>query len=179
MAFQSFKHLFFGLEPVIDFRARLIAALDIEFVGTTADEFFERKRLDRGFPCFRRCRLGSPPANKITQPMPGRKGAPIQCWTSRGEALTGAISKRLRWFRFLFNLALDFWAEDRLAAVLAELSHHVRFDRVIGSAMSAMEHGHISCSSAATVSPRMPARYSTPRRRVSYQSTMAFLAWLP
>jgi hypothetical protein len=42
----------------MEFRARLIAALDIEFVSATLDAFFERKRLDRGFHCFRRCRHG-------------------------------------------------------------------------------------------------------------------------
>ena len=58
MAFQSLQHLLFGLEPIIEFRARLIAALDVEFVSATLNLFFERKRLDRGFPCFRRCRHG-------------------------------------------------------------------------------------------------------------------------
>jgi hypothetical protein len=55
MAFLSLKNLLFGLEPIIEFRARLIAALDIQFVSATLDAFFERKRLDRGFPCFRGC----------------------------------------------------------------------------------------------------------------------------
>jgi hypothetical protein len=48
------KHFFFGLEPVVDFRARLITSLDVEFVGSSPDSFFERKRLDQGFLCTRR-----------------------------------------------------------------------------------------------------------------------------
>jgi len=40
------KHLFFGLEPVVEFRARLIPSLDVEFVGSSPDSFLEWKRLD-------------------------------------------------------------------------------------------------------------------------------------
>ena len=56
--FVSVKRLFFGLEPVIGFGAGLIAVLDIEFVSATADAFFERKLLDRGFLCSNGCRNG-------------------------------------------------------------------------------------------------------------------------
>jgi hypothetical protein len=56
--FLSLKHFFFGLEPVIELGARLIAALDIEFVSATADAFFERRRLDR----FAVAGMRSPPA---------------------------------------------------------------------------------------------------------------------
>ena len=52
------KHLFFGLEPVVEFRARLITSLDVEFVGSSPDSFFVRKRLDRGFVGTRRGRHG-------------------------------------------------------------------------------------------------------------------------
>jgi hypothetical protein len=45
----------FGLEPVVKLRARLIAALDVEFVGAVADLFFEWKRFDRGFLCACGC----------------------------------------------------------------------------------------------------------------------------
>ena len=41
----------FGLEPVIEFRAGLIASLDVEFVRSMADAFFEGERLDRAFLC--------------------------------------------------------------------------------------------------------------------------------
>jgi hypothetical protein len=58
MAFQSFKHLFFGLEPIIECGARLIAALDVKFVRATADQFFKRNRIGRGFRCFSRCGHG-------------------------------------------------------------------------------------------------------------------------
>jgi hypothetical protein len=47
--FLCVRRLFFGLEPVIDFGVRLIAALNIKFVSATADAFFKRKLLDRGF----------------------------------------------------------------------------------------------------------------------------------
>jgi hypothetical protein len=34
-------NLLFGLEPVVEFRAGLIAFSDIEFVGAAPDSFFE------------------------------------------------------------------------------------------------------------------------------------------
>jgi hypothetical protein len=51
LLFLRLKRLFFGLEPVIDFGARLIAALYIEFVSAAANAFIERKLLDHGFLC--------------------------------------------------------------------------------------------------------------------------------
>jgi hypothetical protein len=44
MVARAVKHLFFGLEPVIEFGARVIAALDIELVGATADAFLTFQR---------------------------------------------------------------------------------------------------------------------------------------
>src|SRR5438094_211435 len=35
-------HLFFGLEPVVEFRARLITSLDVEFVGSSVGLFLKR-----------------------------------------------------------------------------------------------------------------------------------------
>ena len=40
--------LLFSLEPVVDFRAGLIAALDVEFMRSAADTLFEWKCLARG-----------------------------------------------------------------------------------------------------------------------------------
>jgi hypothetical protein len=54
--FLSVEHLFFGVEPVIELGARLIAARDIELVSAAANAFFETKRRDRGFPCACGCR---------------------------------------------------------------------------------------------------------------------------
>ena len=56
--FGRAQNLFFGLKPIIEFGARLIAVLDIEFVSATLDTFFERKRLDRAFLCLRRWGYG-------------------------------------------------------------------------------------------------------------------------
>jgi hypothetical protein len=54
--FGSAQNLFFGLKPIIEFGARLIAAFDIEFLSATADAFFERKHVARSFLC--RCGCG-------------------------------------------------------------------------------------------------------------------------
>ena len=35
------KHLLFGLEPVVEFRARLITSLDVQFVGSSLDSFLK------------------------------------------------------------------------------------------------------------------------------------------
>ena len=48
-------HLFFGLGPVAEFRTRLTTSLDVEFVGTSVDSFFERKCFDRGLLFARWC----------------------------------------------------------------------------------------------------------------------------
>ncbi len=47
--FLGSVNLLFGLEPVVEFRTRLTTSLDMEFVGSAPDSFFERKRLDRRF----------------------------------------------------------------------------------------------------------------------------------
>jgi hypothetical protein len=41
-------NLLFGLEPVVEFRAGLIAFSDIAFVGSSPYAFVTRKRLERG-----------------------------------------------------------------------------------------------------------------------------------
>jgi hypothetical protein len=38
--FLGLEQLFFGLKPIIEFGARLIAVLDIQFVSATADALF-------------------------------------------------------------------------------------------------------------------------------------------
>src|SRR5260370_38588130 len=43
----SAKDFLFGLEPVVEFQARLPASPEEEFVGPSPDLFFEGKRLDR------------------------------------------------------------------------------------------------------------------------------------
>src|SRR5437870_9285213 len=45
------KNLFFGLQPVIQFRTGLIAPQDVELISSPANAFFDRQRLDRGFLC--------------------------------------------------------------------------------------------------------------------------------
>jgi len=45
--FLGSANLLFGLEPVVEFRAGLIALLNVEFIGSSSYSFFERKRLDR------------------------------------------------------------------------------------------------------------------------------------
>ncbi len=40
-------NLLFGLEPIVEIRAGLIASLNVEFIGSTPDSLFKRKRLDR------------------------------------------------------------------------------------------------------------------------------------
>ena len=40
-------NLLFGLEPIVELRAGLIAALDVEFVGPAPDAFLKWQRLDR------------------------------------------------------------------------------------------------------------------------------------
>jgi len=77
--------------------------------------------------------------------------------TRDAENVASAISKRLRWFRSPLNLALEFRAVDRLAAVLTELSGHVRGDGVISSAMSAMKDSHLSSGAVGgQLSDRIP-----------------------
>ena len=49
--FLGSANLLFGLEPVIEFRAGLIASLNVEFIGSSSDSLFERKRLNRGHSC--------------------------------------------------------------------------------------------------------------------------------
>src|SRR5713226_2067498 len=66
--FPSPKNLLFGLEPIVQLRARLITSLDVEFVGSPLDLFFEWKRLDQGFRCTRRrWHLRVPPATDRTR----------------------------------------------------------------------------------------------------------------
>ena len=54
--FFGHANFLFGLEPVIDFGARLIAAQDVEFVGSSPDSFFERTGRDLRFFCRCWCR---------------------------------------------------------------------------------------------------------------------------
>src|SRR6266705_181664 len=49
--FLGSANLLFGLEPVVEFRAGLIALLNVEFIGSSSYSFFERKRLNRGHLC--------------------------------------------------------------------------------------------------------------------------------
>src|SRR5207244_1325276 len=49
----SSQNLLFGLEPVFEFRAGLIALEDVQFVSSSPDSLFKRQRLDRRF--FRAC----------------------------------------------------------------------------------------------------------------------------
>jgi len=39
--FLSLLNLLFGLEPVVEFRAGLIASLELEFVSSLSDSLFE------------------------------------------------------------------------------------------------------------------------------------------
>ena len=54
-SFQSFfcspLDFFFGLQPVVELRARFTSSLDVEFVRPAADTFFDWKRLNWGF-CY-------------------------------------------------------------------------------------------------------------------------------
>ena len=52
------KHLFFGLEPIVELRARLITLLDVEFVGSSPDSLFEWKRFDLVMDHFTRRIIG-------------------------------------------------------------------------------------------------------------------------
>ena len=45
----------FGLEPVVEFGAGLIASLNVQFIGSPLDSFVEWQRFDRGFLCMCRC----------------------------------------------------------------------------------------------------------------------------
>src|SRR5437879_13551782 len=51
--FLGSANLLFGLEPVVEFRAGLIALEDVQLVGSPPDSLFKRQRLDRRF--FRAC----------------------------------------------------------------------------------------------------------------------------
>src|SRR6516162_7101664 len=45
----SSANLFFGLEPVVELRAGLIASLNVQFMGSPPDFFLTRQRLDWRF----------------------------------------------------------------------------------------------------------------------------------
>src|SRR6516164_7452696 len=48
------NNFLFRLQPVVELRAKLIAALHVEFLGSLPDTFFEWKRLDQWFLCRNR-----------------------------------------------------------------------------------------------------------------------------
>src|SRR5665213_4520985 len=54
--FFGSANFLFGLEPVIEFGARLITALNVALKGSSMDLFFERTRRELGFPCRFCCR---------------------------------------------------------------------------------------------------------------------------
>src|SRR6266852_2627187 len=56
--FLGSADLFFGLKPVVEFRAGLVAAQDVEFVSSASDSFFAWKRFDWGFLCTGGCGHG-------------------------------------------------------------------------------------------------------------------------
>src|ERR1700722_6745715 len=66
--------------------------------------------------------------------------------TRDAQHVARAIRLGLSCLRFLVNLPLKVWTIDRLTAVLAEISHYIRLDRVICSAMSAMHESLIPLS---------------------------------
>jgi hypothetical protein len=51
-------NLLFGLEPVVELAAGLVAALNVKFVRSAADAFFEGGLLDRWFLCTCGCGHG-------------------------------------------------------------------------------------------------------------------------
>jgi hypothetical protein len=61
--FLCHADLLFGLEPIVELRARLVATLQVEFVGSLPDLFFEGELLDSTF--FAR---GSPRAESDWSP---------------------------------------------------------------------------------------------------------------
>jgi hypothetical protein len=71
--FGGAQNFFFGLKPIIEFGARLIAAFDIEFVSATADAFFERKGIDQGFLCTCGWGHGITSAMTVSQKQPDWK----------------------------------------------------------------------------------------------------------
>lgn len=54
--FFGLANFLFGLEPIVEIRAWLIASLDVELIGSSPDSFFERTRRDLGFGCRCWCR---------------------------------------------------------------------------------------------------------------------------
>jgi hypothetical protein len=66
--FLHSKNLFFGLEPVVNFRARLIAAQDVELVGPATDLVFNGKCFDRGFLCTYRRHVDYLPQPRYHRP---------------------------------------------------------------------------------------------------------------
>ena len=59
----SLTNLRFGLEPVLKFRARLITSLDVEFVRSSLDAFFDREHFAIGGLCA--CSRGDQYAGRI------------------------------------------------------------------------------------------------------------------
>ena len=53
--FSGAANLLFGLEPVVEFRAGLIPSLDVQFVRSAADTFFEGEPFLKAFFCRCRC----------------------------------------------------------------------------------------------------------------------------
>src|SRR5439155_9238811 len=84
-----------GLQPVIEFRSGLIASLDVEFMGSLADSFFERQRLGRRFFCVGGCRhKDQPPAITVSQTLPRRKAERKKGVASRGSVLLPLTVKK-------------------------------------------------------------------------------------
>src|SRR5713101_1019457 len=72
--FFGSANLLFGLEPVVELRVWLIASLDIEFVGSSPDLFFARRRRELGFLCRCGCGHGITSGDTVSQMMSDRKG---------------------------------------------------------------------------------------------------------
>ena len=65
--FLGSANLLFGLEPVVQFRAGLIAPQDVQFVGPALDSFFEGEPFLKGVLLqVRVLPLGSPLALKVS-----------------------------------------------------------------------------------------------------------------
>jgi hypothetical protein len=145
--FPSLKHLFFGLGPIIKFGAGLIAALDIEFVSATADAFFERKRLDWGFFCFRGCWHKITSGLKLPQTVSDRKAS---VHPQRHGKYTGLLALVMFYCKERVQLVKD-W-RDAVAIFFARVlqleacrSDQVRFEEryeISISAREVAEHVH-------------------------------------
>jgi hypothetical protein len=68
----------FGLQAVFELRAGLVAAQDVEFVGSASNAFFKCKRLERRFLCTCGCWQGITSGDHRITEVSDRKGRVIK-----------------------------------------------------------------------------------------------------